>query len=198
MSASWNFYSFDSTHFEHLLGSGSESHADTLATSLANEDFFDFDDPDISESVARRVIMKGFFYDSATDEEQDVLDCIPRVIFNVSGLLSETLDARPESSEGFHINVVEEMHKRAARHCELRLLKLFDGGRRYGVTPTEHCDYIIFSPTEVSELLSEAQQVVDVEAGWSHPDFRPMVEKELIEPLQKTVDANRGLAAFFP
>jgi hypothetical protein len=198
MSASWTFYSFDATRFEQLFGSGIESHAEALATSLSNRDYFDFDDPDLAASVARRVVEEGFSYDDVTDEEQDVMDCIPSAIFHVPGLLSQTLDVQPESPEGFHINVVEELYKRAAGHCEPELLKLFDGGRRYGGAPTEYCEYIIFSPTEVRGLFSEARQVVDVDAEWSHPDFRAVVEKELLEPLHKIIGANRGLATFFP
>jgi hypothetical protein len=46
--------------------------------------------------------------------------------------------------------------------------------------------------------LAEARQVVGLDAEWSHPDFPPEVDKELIGPVQKVADAGRGLAAFFP
>ena len=198
MSASWAFYSFDHDRFEQLFGSGSESHCEALIAVLTDDGYFDFDDPDIAVSVAQRVIAEGYSYDGATEEEYDVLDCIPSAIFNSSDVLSQSIDAKPESPEGLHINVVEELLRRASGNVDLALLPLFNGGRRYGGATSEYCEYVIFTPAEVAGLLAEARQVVGIDAGWSHPDFPPVIGKELLGPLQKIANANRGLAAFYP
>ena len=198
MSADWSFYSFDHARFEELFGGGSESVAEALVEVLTDETCFDFEDPEVAEAVARRVVAEGFSYDGADEEEQDVLDCIPDAVFKASDSLSRQVDVKPESPQGFHINVVEELLKRAEGKVDLKLLSLFNGGRRYGGAPSEYCEHIIFPPAEVAELLVEARQVVDLQAEWSHPDFPPVVDKELIGPLKKVAEAGRGLAAFYP
>lgn len=198
MSSHWTFYSFDNGHFQQLFGGGSSAHADALADFLTQEDYFDFDDPDRAAAVARRVVAAGFSYQGADEEERDILDCIPSAVFNGSEVLGRFADAQRESPGGLHINVIQELRKRAGAKIDTPLLSLFNGGRRLGDAPAGYCEYIVFTPAEVTALLAEVRRLVDLDAPWSHPDFPSAVERELLGPLQDVAQANRGLAAFYP
>lgn len=198
MSSHWTFYSFDDRRFQQLFGGGSSANADALADFLTQEDYFDFDDPDRAAAVARRVVAEGFSYKGADDEQRDILDCIPSAVFNGSETLGRFVNAQPESPQGLHINVVQELRKRAGTEIDTPLLSLFNGGRRLGDAPAEYCEYIVFTPAEVTALLAEVRRIVELDTPWSHPDFPAEVENELLGPLESAAQADRGLAAFYP
>lgn len=198
MSAEWSFYSFRYERFEKLFGGGSESEEQALVDIITDEAYYDFDDPEMAEEVARRAIREGLSYQGADEESRDVLDCIPSAVLKDSDTLVEYVNAGGESPQGLHINVVSELLDRAEGRLELRLLRLFSGGRRYGETDSDYCEYVIFTPSEVKDLLGEAGEVVALDVQWSHPDFPTEVENELLQPLRKVSAQGRGLAAFYP
>lgn len=196
MSASWNLYSFDQGKLDLLFGSAPEAVADALAEILIDEGEFDFDDPEVAETVARRVTSEGLF-EAADEDEQDVLNCLRFALFVGAGPVAEFLGAAPESPNGIHVNVTGELLKRADG-LDLPLLALFGTGRRLEKSPCEFCEYIVFSPEEIRDLLAEVKQVIALEREWSHPDFLPEVEKEVLTPLANIAEAGRGAAALYP
>jgi hypothetical protein len=190
MSAGWAFYSFDHGRFEELFVKGDDAIVQPLVEYLTDEEYFGLD-----EEIAQRVAANGFRYDRATPEEQDVLDCFPIAIFDGSEALGRAVDIRAGSPEGLVLNVVGALLDRAEGRLETRLLPVLDSGRRYGCAASEFCDYVIFSPSEVAELLAEVRAVVNLDAQWPDPELPAIVEEELVGPLQTAADAGRGLAA---
>jgi hypothetical protein len=196
MNASWNLYSFDQQKLTELFGHAPGPIADALVEILTDEDYFDFDDKEVAEAVARRVTSEGYSYCNSNEDERDVLDCLPIAMLKGSGPVARFLEAAPESPNGIHVNVAGELLKRA-KGLDLNLLPLFDKGRRFGEASCEYCEYILFSPDEVGQLLAEVGQVIALDRRWSHADFPPVVEKEVLAPLRKIAQAGRGVAAFF-
>jgi hypothetical protein len=199
LSCEWFFYSFAMDKFRRLFGHGTGKQEQALVDVVTNRDWYDFEDPELAERVARRAVREGLSYARVSKEEAGVLDCLLEAAIKGPGRLSKDLAAEPESPEGLHINVVEELLRRARRgKLRLKLLPIFGDGRRYGETKLSHCSYAAFPPGEVSALLAEVRRVVGLAVPWRHPDFPGEVEKELLGPLGQVAKKRRALAGFAP
>ncbi|HPF40842.1 MAG TPA: hypothetical protein P5081_14015 [Phycisphaerae bacterium] len=192
MSTNWYLYSFDESLWNSIFGSGAPEHVKALSAFLTDEQNFDFEDPEVAEEVARKLISHGFNAEQFDDEEVEIVECVPSAVVHSGDTLS--VDAKAESPEGTTWQMLQELMRRAEGRVESKMIRLLSNGRSLLGPDYEDAEYVILSPDEVRSLRAELEQIVGLDAEWSHPDFAPYIQNELVAPIQSIAATGRALA----
>ncbi len=191
MSYNWAFYSMPYQTFNKVVGGGDPDIETRAIEAVTWEKLYKGDDEQIVCRLARSVIRNGIDYALLHEKEALMLDEVVRALFSSEGL-AEDLELDPESPDGLHPSIVEELLSAAGNH-ELRLLPILTAGRRFRTTAPSSCEYCILSTEEVSDLLSEVEQIITQAPKWS-ADYVPDVINEcLCEPLASAKEKGRAL-----
>jgi hypothetical protein len=75
------------------------------------------------------------------------------------------------------------------------LLRFLKSGRRLGSSHESGCEYVFFSPTEVLELLEEADRVLASVKHWSKAYVPDVIRECLVGPFSTAKREGRALYA---
>ena len=194
MSYLWSFQSFDPAKSQHIFGGGDPCARDAVVRALTwDEDAFD--DVDAVVFVAEWIVSHGITYAGLAGSMRELLDDLIPVIFSPEGLAQE-LDVRPESPDGVHPSVFEEIIARASGHPSLRMLPLFRRGRRHGETETtSRCEYVILTPDELSTLCEELEAVLGQTVAWSADGLPELIRECLLDVAAAISSRDRAAVA---
>ena len=168
MSFLWHFSSYDHAK----LGSLTET---SIADALLWDDGA-FDDPSAVQRLAKHIASAGIEYSGLSATDAELLDELVPLLLSPEGLESE-LAVEPESDDGLAPTIVAEMIEHLPTASYLRWLVR---GRRHGSESTDvECNYVILSPTDVTDLLTECTSVMDSHPDWSQ-DYAPDVIRECL------------------
>ena len=156
MSFLWHFSSYDDSKLQSL-------DAPTVCDALLWDEGA-FDDATAVERLATHIATNGISYDSLSDADRDLLDELVPLIFSPEGLES-TLDCEPESDDGIHPFVIQEMLKHSG---SAEILPWLIHGRRHDCsTPDVSCNYVLLNSSQVSQLLAECTSILNGNPSWS-------------------------------
>jgi len=168
MSFLWHFLSYDHAK----LGSLTES---VIADALLWNDGA-FDDPSAVQRLAKHIGSGGIAYSGLSATDAELLDELVPFLFSPEGLESE-LAVEPESDDGLAPSIVSEMIEHLPTASCLQWLVR---GCRHGSESTDvECNYVILSPVDVTDLLTECISVTDSSPAWSQ-DYIPDVIRECL------------------
>ena len=168
MSFLWHFSSYDHAK----LGSLTES---AIADALLWDDGA-FDNVSSVQRLAQHIASAGISYSGLSATDAALLDELIPMMFSPEGLESE-LALEPESDDGLAPTIVSEMVEHLPTASCLRWLVR---GRRHGSESFDvECNYVILSPTDVTDLLAECASVMDSSPDWSQ-DYVPDVIRECL------------------
>jgi hypothetical protein len=199
MSMGWYFHTFRRDLLDKLLGNATVKQKEKLVQALTDPDeYFDMEEEELEHraALATNVLEHGLRYEGKKGQEAAELDDIVRMIFHQMGL-AKAIKAKPISDESMTVQVGAEVARVAKLHLPKSILPLFDHGRRLGQTKAVQCGYIVFSHADVIQIDRDIKKLMkDKSVKWSHPDFPPAIERDLLAPLAKAiVDKDRDLYA---
>lgn len=192
----WWFYSFSPERFRRVFGGNEPGMAELVADAATYEEG-SWDDPAVPRRLAAVIVQSGIDYAGLSRSEASVLDEMMQRIFAPEGPGKE-LEVIPESPDGLHPNIVQELLAIARGRVAIRLLPILVGGRRYGqLDPNPECRYCILSTDEITQLLAEVQQILAL-ADRCTKDYVPKVARECLgDVLQSAATKNRPLIGLF-
>ncbi len=196
MSYLWSFSSFDPARFTRLLGPRPGLNEDDFRDMLGWDDL-DAQDRVVMGKLISHLATSGFTYAGLDHRMVQGLDAVVPILFSPEGLEAE-LDIRAVSDRGVHPSVLKELLRRAAgAGLDAPLLTLLEtGGRRTNakdVATAEPCEYCILQPKEAVALLAEVHVAAELDAPWSSADVLEIVERGLIDALERVTLRNRAL-----
>ena len=158
----------------------------------------DGDDVDLRpiEEVVRCVATGGLSYSGLTAEQAAMLDQRLMVLFSPEGLEAQ-LEIEPESPDGVHPSIIEELLQRAQGRVELSYLPVLLHGWRHGVGDlTAKCEYVLLYPEHLPPLAAEIDAVVKLALPWSESYVPEVVDKCLVQVVRNVIPKQKGLAGF--
>lgn len=185
MSYQWWFYSFEPDALARLLGGGHEPELDAFVdlVGTGSDEFGSPSDP----VVARALLESGFSYEGFDARSARTADDIVIAAFSEVGFW-HVLTMEPESPDGLHPAVIDELLARANGGAMLPLLRT---GRRCGEETPSACEYVVLAPEEVTILLKEVRRAMAAPVPWSAPHAPQDVVECLIGPLESGVRDGR-------
>lgn len=181
MSYMWNFYSFSSLKFDAIAGSGDAGHEELIVDAVTWDDWGDME---AIERLAKAFVRSGPSYDTLSKDDASIMDGLIAMLFSPEGL-EEELEIEPESPDGLHPSVVDEMIRRAEGQIELQLFPILNGGRRLGSDGPVHCEYFLLSCDEVGVLRSEVEQILALPGSWSESNVPDLINECLLDVLKE-------------
>jgi len=195
MSYLWSFYSFPESEFGRVFGSG-DAAVEKSAIEAATWEEAGFTDPGAAGELAARIVRQGISYDGLTTQEASLLDDLILILFSPEGLW-EQLSIEPESPDGLHPEIVEEVAQHVSPEQAQNLLPYLIDGRRFknGGKPTGEV-YCVLSPPEVSSLVGTVMAAVERADQWSEPYVPEVIQECLIDVLDQTAEKKRWCIGF--
>ena len=188
MSWLWHFYSYSQPAFDAYLGGGRAGAVEEVVDAVA-WDGWAWADPVVIRRLAERVAHRGISYAGLTRHEAECLDELIPALFAPEGLAAQW-DVVPESPDGLHPSVVQEMMRRAAGAA---LLPILLSGRRYGAVEPCACGYCLLSSSEAEQMAAEAERTLASTRAWSGAWVPGVVRDCLLDPLRSAFAKGRTL-----
>jgi hypothetical protein len=201
MSYAWSFHSFSIPKFQHYFGHASLQEVEEMvaAATWEEREYGDEENPtDLEpiERIVRRVATGGISYAGLSSDDARTLDECIAVLFSPEGL-EEQLEIGPESPDGVHPTIIEELLRRAEGRVELRYLPMLRHGWRYGGNDLAvRCEYVLLHPEHLQPLADEISSVVALPLPWSEGHVPEVVDECLVQVLQAVIPTKKGLAGF--
>jgi len=197
MSYAWSFQSFSVEKFKHYFGHATPEEVEAMVAAATWQEKADGDTVDLRpiEEVVRRVATSGLTYAGLTPEQAKILDQRLMVLFSPEGI--EDLEIEPESPDGVHPNIIQELIQRAQGRVELRCLPVLVHGWRHGEDSlAAKCEYVILYPEILPMLAAEIEAVVKLPLPWSEDYVPEVVDECLLQVIRTVIPKKKGLAGF--
>ena len=192
MSYLWSFYSFSPERFNQVFGGASPTHEESLVQSVT-WDGSGLADAPLAEQLARSVVRDGISYENLSNDEAQTLDGIIHLSFTQEGL-GGVLEVEPESSDGLHPSVVEEMLEKGGESLQLKLLPILLQGQRFEHRgETARCEYCILEGETIQQLLDESKAVMEATTAWSEEYMPEVIDECLIAVLEGVIKKKKAL-----
>ena len=188
MSRQWSFYSYSSERFADYFD-GSVPDAARQVVDAATSDDGAWRDPAAPARVAAWITAGGIRYEGLSSADATVLDQLLPMLFAPEGL-AEQWEVAPESPDGLHPSVVQELLLRAGVAV---LLPVLVCGRRFEATEPSSCEYCFLTPAECERLAGEAERALASIGPCSTARLPDIVHECLIGPLMSAATKGQSL-----
>lgn len=186
MSRLWHFFSYSQPAFDAYLGGGGAGTVEEVIAAVLWDEEAWADAAD-ARRLAERSAHDGISYANLSSREASCLDQLLQALFAPEGL-AEKWEVVPESPDGLHPSIVQELLPRAVGATLMPVLLV---GRRYGAAESSACGYCFLSPTECERLAAEAEQALASTNAWSGAWLPGVVVDCLIGPLRSASSKGR-------
>lgn len=192
MSYLWHFYSYSKPALDAVVGSKDAEIEQTVVEAVTWDDWDEGNTADM-ERLGRRLIESTAPYEGLPEADAKTLDEVIKMLFSPEGL-EEQLEIEPESPDGVHESVIEELISRGGPAIKPALLPILQKrGRRYGQSTPTLCEYCLLDTTEVCMLQQEVTELRSSSMPWSDPAIAAVVDECLLAPLESAKAKGKSL-----